>query len=102
MTLTFSKCFTDSGGSLSCSTCHDPHRETEKTASFYEVRCLGCHARQATGATPTAGRQTTCKVNPARDCLDCHMPKVPFAELHTTLTDHYIRVHGRPGRTPRP
>jgi tetratricopeptide (TPR) repeat protein len=102
MTLTFSKCFTQSGGSLSCLTCHDPHREREKTASFYEAICSSCHSRERTGSPPPAGRQSVCKVNPTRDCLNCHMPKVPIAELHTTLTDHNIRVHGRPGPRPRP
>ena len=39
--------------------------------------------------------EAVCPVNPAKDCLDCHMPKVPVAALHTSLTDHYIRVHDR-------
>src|SRR5579883_3433156 len=93
LTLTFSRCYTDSGGGMSCLTCHDPHGEAEHSASFYEAKCLRCHTRQANAPVPApTGRRTTCPVNPARACLGCHMPKVPFPDLHTSLTDHYIRV----------
>ena len=49
-----------------------------------------------------ARRRTVCPVNPARDCLGCHMPKVPMPTLHAELTDHYIRVHrdGKPKGRP--
>jgi hypothetical protein len=107
MTLTFSRCYAESGGSLSCLTCHDPHRAAESSASFYETKCLACHSQQRalrgrtastddSSTTPPTGRRTACKVNPTKDCVNCHMPKVPVAELHTSLTDHYIRVRGRP------
>jgi tetratricopeptide (TPR) repeat protein len=104
LTLTFSRCST-AGGGLSCVTCHDPHREAEHAPSSYEAKCLACHSRQAgppvagrpgdeEPATAT-GRRTSCPVNPTRDCLGCHMPKVPMPDLHTSLTDHFIRVHKR-------
>ena len=86
LTLTFSRCYTESGGGLSCLTCHDPHRDDEGPAAFYETKCLACHSRQSAS-------QTACRVNPSSDCLKCHMPKVPVAVLHTALTDHFIRVH---------
>jgi tetratricopeptide (TPR) repeat protein len=90
VTMTVSRCYTESNGGMSCLTCHDPHREAEHAAAFYEAKCLSCHSRQA--AAPV-GRGAICPVNPAKDCLGCHMPKVPVPALHTTLTDHYIRVH---------
>ncbi len=104
MTLTFSRCYTQSDGGLSCLTCHDPHREVESSAIFYETKCLTCHSQQRAlndppvqtigiSTTFPAGPRTACRVNPTRDCLKCHMPKIPVAELHTSLTDHYIRVH---------
>jgi tetratricopeptide (TPR) repeat protein len=86
LTLTFSRCYTESGGGLSCLTCHDPHRDDEGPAAVYETKCLACHSRQSDS-------QTVCRVNKANECLKCHMPKVPVAVLHTALTDHYIRVH---------
>jgi hypothetical protein len=85
--MTTSRCYTESEGGMSCLTCHDPHRDDDQPASFFEGKCLGCHA------PTTGGSQTSCRVNPAKDCLNCHMPKMPVAVLHTSLTDHYIRVH---------
>ncbi len=101
-TQTFSRCYAESGGRLSCLTCHDPHREVEKTASDYEAKCLSCHSSGQGGPSSTpatdAGSGRACPVNPAKDCLNCHMPKVPVSDLHTTLTDHYIRIH-RPAKS---
>jgi tetratricopeptide (TPR) repeat protein len=98
VTMTLSRCFTESSGALNCLTCHDPHRDSERSASFYEKKCLQCHAGDAIQGTPgdgghAPGRGSVCKVNPTRDCLGCHMPKVPMPILHASLTDHYIRVH---------
>jgi tetratricopeptide (TPR) repeat protein len=94
VTMKFSRCYTESQGGMSCLTCHDPHREAEHSAEFYEAKCLSCHSRRTAAPGPApANRGAVCPVNPAKDCLDCHMPKVPMPSLHTNLTDHYIRVH---------
>ena len=85
LTLTFSRCYTESDGALSCLTCHDPHRNDEEPVEFYETRCLSCHSRKNAS-------QSACRVNPSTNCLSCHMPKIPVAILHSSLTDHYIRV----------
>jgi tetratricopeptide (TPR) repeat protein len=95
LTFTFSRCFTESDGAMSCMTCHDAHRDDQGTASFYEAKCLGCHAAAApgNGSRPAGKKPAVCPVNPKSKCLDCHMPKVPMPTLHKELTDHYIRVH---------
>jgi tetratricopeptide (TPR) repeat protein len=98
-TLTFSRCYTESNGALSCLSCHDPHRDSERSPRFYEKKCLACHSSQA---SPGSG-PAVCKVNPTSDCLTCHMPKVRQPVLHTFLTDHYIRVHhDSPAKKPEP
>jgi tetratricopeptide (TPR) repeat protein len=102
-TMTFSRCYTETGGALSCLTCHDPHRDSERSPAFYESKCLSCHAGTSRDTAGTRGENrdaTTggvCPVNAASDCLKCHMPKVPMPVLHTSLTDHYIRVHPSAG-----
>jgi tetratricopeptide (TPR) repeat protein len=102
VTFQFSRCFTESRGTMSCMTCHDPHREADHTASFYEAKCLACHpgstaspkaAPVATTGSSQDFRRIVCPVNPVKGCLDCHMPRVPMPTLHKGLTDHYIRVH---------
>jgi tetratricopeptide (TPR) repeat protein len=106
LTLTFSRCFSESDGGMSCLTCHNAHRDDQEPPSFYEAKCLTCHASQAVAPKPAAGARagspaagqnpaSACPVSPGRNCLECHMPKVPVPDLHTGLTDHYIRVHDR-------
>ncbi len=105
LTLTFSRCFNESDGTLSCLTCHDAHRDDQGSSSFYEAKCLTCHGvtagpEQKAGIAPARGgsraagkKPALCPVNPKTDCLTCHMKKVPMPTLHRELTDHYIRVH---------
>jgi len=98
-TLPSSRCYTESGGALGCVTCHDPHRDAEKSAVFYERKCLSCHATSNSaidGASASAeAYRSPCPINATRDCLRCHMPKVWYPDLHTHFTDHYIRVQIR-------
>ena len=106
LTLTFSRCFSESDDGMSCLTCHDAHRDDRQPPSFYEAKCLACHASQAVapepraaapGGSTLAGRKqaSACPVSPAKNCLECHMPSVPVADLPMGLTDHYIRVRDR-------
>jgi tetratricopeptide (TPR) repeat protein len=94
----WSRCYTETAGALSCVTCHDPHRNAEKAPGHYEAKCLGCHTATAGAADASSFRRVVCSVNAKSDCISCHMPKVPFPILHTSLTDHYIRVHRAAGK----
>jgi tetratricopeptide (TPR) repeat protein len=94
-TLPQSRCYTETGGGLSCSNCHNPHRDVETSPAYYEAKCLSCHASSSTAGqahSPETAIRSSCPVNSQRDCLHCHMPKVPYARLHTSFTDHYIRI----------
>lgn len=85
-----SACFVQSGGMLSCSTCHDPHRTAKATTRRqYEAKCVACHQKDDPGTS--LFRHVPCKVSPGSDCVRCHMPPV---EVHPGLTfhDHWIRV----------
>ncbi len=80
-------------------TCHDPHRDAETSAAFYETKCLACHAASTTARNQARASEdafrSTCPINASRNCVQCHMPKVWYADLRTYFTDHYIRVHTR-------
>lgn len=89
-----SRCYTESNGALSCLTCHNPHRDAETSAVFYESKCLSCHAAGPTkGAKDGGHRPVSCPVNPTNGCLPCHMPVEKQAIPHATFSDHHIRVH---------
>lgn len=104
--LTWSRCYSESGGAFDCVTCHNPHKNAEKTAAFYEARCLSCHSNSAASPSHLRGgvdkaHQTVCSVSPSGGCLPCHMPTVKNAMPHSTFTDHNIRIHSGPPTKPR-
>jgi predicted CXXCH cytochrome family protein len=89
-----SECFIQSGKALTCTNCHDPHRdrpaaEIEKAST---ATCLGCHSA---AAKPHAA---VCSVNARGQCTGCHMPRE--AQGVFRMTDHWIRVHAEPGTRP--
>jgi cytochrome c-type biogenesis protein CcmH/NrfG len=105
LTLTWSRCYTEGDGTLSCSTCHDPHARLETSAARNEAKCLACHvpdpSTSSAGSPPSRegligkGAATACPINPARGCIDCHMPRIWVQDTHSFKTDHFIRVHHR-------
>jgi len=101
VTLTWSRCYSESGDALDCTTCHNPHQNAEASTRWYESRCLECHsaAGRAANRPPAHGSDRagpkSCPVRPASGCINCHMPKVETPVAHTRFTDHFIRVHDR-------
>jgi tetratricopeptide (TPR) repeat protein len=85
ITMSRSRCYTQSGEALHCVTCHGPHKNAETAPAYYEAKCLSCHG---SGKTP-------CPVNPASGCIVCHMPKTWVQSTHAFKSDHNIRVHAR-------
>lgn len=78
-----SRCYLESGGRLTCTTCHDPHRPASRSGVFYDAKCGSCHD-PAAGKGCTAGRRAA--------CVSCHMPKQKVArKLPLVFHNHWIR-----------
>jgi len=82
--LTNSKCYDTEDARISCTACHNPHEEIDRTASHYDAKCQACH----TGGKPAA---VACKVAQS-NCITCHMPKVEIPGSHHQFFDHQIRI----------
>ena len=84
-----SECFIQSGKRLSCTTCHNPHKDAENADESSIKACLSCHS---TAVKPHAA---ICPVNASGACIGCHMPSTELQSFH--LVDHQIRVHPEQG-----
>lgn len=83
--LALSRCFKESKGTLTCITCHNPHRSIKTfTRAHYNEKCVQCHTTLPKTATHTA----------TADCVNCHMNRTGTDNtLHgVSNTDHWIRV----------
>jgi hypothetical protein len=95
------KCFQRSPG-LTCTTCHDVHRE-QRDLSAMAQKCLQCHAASRHRPLGLA--------DPAQlveGCIDCHMPNQPSRALQINTPDgtfgppyrsHRIAVYPRAAPT---
>jgi predicted CXXCH cytochrome family protein len=95
--LWLSRCYTESS-SLTCTTCHDPHRSPDDpvTREDYRQTCLQCHSTANCGVPAIDSRRTTV----ADDCNHCHMPQVPTDIPHIAFTHHRIGIHAEPAEGP--
>ena len=78
-----SVCKKKSGDSMSCTSCHDPHRSVppDERVAFYRSKCLACHGTQF-GEKHHRNQP---------DCTQCHMPSAMSADIaHTAVTNHSI------------
>lgn len=91
--LSLSKCFKQSD--MSCSTCHDPHRNERGKLDVYSARCMECHSQENCGEFARMGERIK------ENCIDCHMPNestvhLPFdspeGKVFPPLRDHHVRI----------
>ena len=86
-----SRCYLESPGDLTCTTCHDTHGPaSDRTIADHVASCRDCHQ---------AGRDAVCSAGHADDCIDCHMRRVELLPgIH--FRDHWIRTRPEePGET---
>lgn len=84
-----SECFIQSGERVSCTDCHDPHKDSVEVADTSVKTCLRCHS------FANAQHAAICPVNAVSECVKCHMPSIQSNSFR--LTDHWIRVHPEQG-----
>ena len=98
--LTVSKCF-ESSPSMTCTTCHNPHRDERDELTLFSQRCMECHGVSASqhSCTEISLDDTAATAN----CIDCHMPRqttsaLPVVgqrgeRLQLQMRNHWIKVH---------
>lgn len=90
-----SKCFLASN-KMTCSTCHDPHKNATTDLAFYSQKCMGCHSEANHNfCSMAASLGESIKSN----CIDCHMPKKPSEAISFELagsiqpSSYLLRTH---------
>jgi len=86
-----SKCYDMSDRRISCTACHDPHRDLEHDPGFYDPKCAACHSLDPKVSRVGNEVAKMCPVGKQK-CVTCHMPSYELKGSHTTFTDHFIRV----------
>lgn len=81
--------------SLTCISCHDPHRSVRVTANVqFNNACRSCHNAKQSLNECTETILNRKKV--ADNCVGCHMPKSGSIDIpHVRITDHRIQVRGK-------
>ncbi len=88
--LSLSQCFKESKGTMTCITCHDPHRSIKEfMIDHYNEKCLQCHAPPS-----LPGKSSRYPHSAADNCVSCHMNRTGSDNtLHgVSNTDHWIRI----------
>lgn len=80
---------------MTCTTCHNPHRNERGDAKLFSQACLKCHEVQHCGVAAEIGDKI------ADDCVSCHMPLTKDMEMplltreglqFPAMVDHHIRI----------
>jgi Flp pilus assembly protein TadD len=89
-----SACWKKSGGKLTCTSCHDPHKSSfDQPAAWWDAKCNACHADHPCTEAPAA------RAAQGNHCVTCHMRRgTPTSPPLVTITDHWIQRRPPPVR----
>ena len=90
-----SRCFEESAGKMTCTTCHDPHATPapEGTQQHFRERCYQCHELDDCSAEHMAPEDQSPAIAKG-DCITCHMPRRRTIDVvHAVMRDHRIVRH---------
>lgn len=89
-----SACWRGSGGKLSCTSCHDPHKSSfDQPASWWDAKCNDCHHDHPCTESASA------RAAQGGHCVPCHMRSgPPTSPTLVTITDHWIQRRPPPIR----
>jgi hypothetical protein len=92
--LTQSKCFNIN--TMTCGTCHDPHKDAAQSLATYSQKCMNCHTEASKNfCSRYASLGQIIKTN----CIDCHMPKkasnaISYQTQQSSVKEPYLlRTH---------
>jgi hypothetical protein len=79
-----SMCF--KGSSMTCTTCHSPHKREKSNPASFVSKCMDCH--QGSGHALAVQKDNEQKLRDfnlvAPSCVDCHMPLQTSKLIHST------------------
>lgn len=85
--LTASKCFMETNA-MSCTTCHDPHKNQRGKTSFFNEKCLSCHDEGKT----QCNAENQIVTNNQNNCIQCHMPLFDSKAMRVQLEKDTIET----------
>lgn len=93
-TYTNSKLVNKDLGSLTCISCHDPHRSVKVTKDEqFNTACKNCHTNPNAWKLPECSAKMAIRKVNGDNCWKCHMPKSGAIDIpHVRVTDHKIQI----------
>ena len=85
------RCFTQSAGQLTCTSCHDPHKSIARTEKkIFIQQCMNCHMEEK---SPLCSASMNLRKEKEDNCVSCHMPLGGTSDIpHVRFHDHKIRI----------
>ncbi len=92
--LSMSKCFQAS--EMTCTSCHNPHRNERGDTKTFTARCVSCHTTTDCGMSDRLNESEL-----TEGCIACHMPigknegmqlEASAGNFAVEMIDHYIRI----------